>query len=209
MGALSYSYRAVVGGILRNPTGAAGFAVFGLGFALVAANAVFSQPQFHPAPIWSGAGTTGAINTAQKSEGDRNRSSITRSVLTQRISLKNIPVPTAKPSFRKNVAKPELVREMQSGLAAIGLYSGKVDGIYGSGTKKAIVDFQTSAGLLPDGMASYDLLNRVKATAAASSKRDDKPGTTLASVILDDASNTDFDRDTVMRIQSGLKEKFG
>lgn len=45
------------------------------------------------------------------------------------------------------------VRQIQSKLKQLGHYKGSVDGIFGSDTKKAVISFQKSCGLKPDGVA--------------------------------------------------------
>lgn len=51
------------------------------------------------------------------------------------------------------------VREIQTRLAALGYYSGTIDGIYGSATKKAVQKFQQDRGLTADGIAGKQTLN--------------------------------------------------
>lgn len=50
-------------------------------------------------------------------------------------------------------ARSAHVAELQGILAALGYLEGKVDGIFGSKTKRAVMDFQASKGLLIDGVA--------------------------------------------------------
>lgn len=45
------------------------------------------------------------------------------------------------------------VRQIQRKLKELGLYSGSVDGIYGTGTQKAVRQFQKNCGLTADGIA--------------------------------------------------------
>jgi lytic murein transglycosylase len=52
--------------------------------------------------------------------------------------------------------------ELQTRLAGLGLYRGDPDGQLGSRTRAAIRDFQTRAGLAPDGFASNKLLDRLR-----------------------------------------------
>lgn len=47
----------------------------------------------------------------------------------------------------------EAVRKLQQALKDIGLYSGRVDGVYGSGTVTAVTSFQTVMNLKVDGVA--------------------------------------------------------
>ena len=49
------------------------------------------------------------------------------------------------------------VIDLQERLAELGYYSGPIDGDFGSGTEQAFKDFQTAAGLTPDGIAGSDV----------------------------------------------------
>ncbi|MDJ0613804.1 MAG: peptidoglycan-binding domain-containing protein [Rhizobiaceae bacterium] len=215
MSILSSTYRFCVGGLMHNPGTSAGIVMFGLGFALIAGNAMYSQQEVHPSPIWvvEERDETVTKSVVHKLTVEPKPVSITRNVLTQRISLKNIPVPQANPArFGKseNYQSP-LVRDTQDALTVLGLYSGKIDGIYGSGTKQAIINFQTSAGLLPTGEASYELLTSLKATVSATSTKQPEARTTAvaSNVSLEVPASSDFDRGTIQRVQQGLKQNFG
>ena len=50
-------------------------------------------------------------------------------------------------------SRGEEVRKIQTKLKALGFYSGSVDGIYGTATKKAVTAFQKSCGITADGVA--------------------------------------------------------
>ncbi len=50
-------------------------------------------------------------------------------------------------------SRGEEVRQVQKKLKQLGLYSGSVDGIYGTGTQKAVRQFQKNCGLTADGIA--------------------------------------------------------
>ncbi|MTH53167.1 hypothetical protein GKZ89_07050 [Bacillus mangrovi] len=70
-----------------------------------------------------------------------------------------------------NIGKP--VADLQNKLKAWGAYSGPADGIYGSGTKRAVASFQSSKGLVSDGIAgpaTYRKLNEKANPAAGSVK---------------------------------------
>lgn len=197
--------------ILDKPASAAGLVVFGLGFALVAGNAIYSQESTHPDPIWSTAKEQDKLSLAHESKVAKANvgNTITRSVLTQRISLKNVPVPTTKPTRSNPVAaQTSLVRDTQSALADIGFYTGKIDGIYGTGTKAAIMSFQERAGILPNGDVSYDLLNSLRTIKAVTDGRIAQT-VTLQEEVIPQANPTTFDAQLVTRIQAGLKENFG
>ena len=45
------------------------------------------------------------------------------------------------------------VRKIQTKLKQLGYYKGSIDGIFGSDTKKAVINFQKSCGLTADGIA--------------------------------------------------------
>ena len=149
--------------MFRNPSTVAGVSVFGLAFALVAGNALYSQSSTHPDPIWE----TRDMALTRSIKVENKPVSITSTVLTQSYSLKNIPVPTMRPIKRAGFSNhSSIVRDVQAALAGIGFYNGKIDGIYGSETSDAIIAFQEQAGILPDGEASYGLLSNVKSASA-------------------------------------------
>ena len=50
------------------------------------------------------------------------------------------------------------VRQIQSKLRELSLYSGSVDGIYGTATQKAVRQFQKNCGLTADGIAGRKTL---------------------------------------------------
>ena len=57
-------------------------------------------------------------------------------------------------------ASPE---QLQSALQSAGVYTGKIDGKIGPGTKAAIVQFQKNQGLVPDGVVgrkTWDVLKK-------------------------------------------------
>lgn len=200
--------------MIERPGSTAGLVVFSLGFALITGNALYSQEGTHPDPIWSTAKKNDNLSQNFETEIAKvsQPNTITRSVLTQRISLKNIPVPTAKPARSNSVAsQSSLVRDVQSALADVGFYKGKIDGIYGTGTKTAIMNFQQRAGIIPNGEASYGLLSNLKSVQAVTDVKNTEqsatqvkvqPASSLPKVLV-------FDAETVTRIQTGLKENFG
>ena len=51
------------------------------------------------------------------------------------------------------------VTQIQQKLHSLGYYSGSIDGIYGTNTKKAVTEFQKSCGLTPDGIAGTKTLS--------------------------------------------------
>ena len=59
------------------------------------------------------------------------------------------------------------VRELQQRLRDLGYYSGSIDGTYGPQLKAAIVSYQTAVRLPATGLASEDVLARLRAIGAA------------------------------------------
>lgn len=58
-------------------------------------------------------------------------------------------------------AKPT-VEEIQKALKGANLYQGKIDGVLGAKTKKAVVDFQTRNSLKPDGKVGPKTWEKLK-----------------------------------------------
>lgn len=61
------------------------------------------------------------------------------------------------------------VTKIQTKLSSLGIYKGKVDGIYGSTTKKAVVSFQKQQGITADGIAGSQTLKSLGITGGGSS----------------------------------------
>ncbi len=59
----------------------------------------------------------------------------------------------SEPALSSFGSRGEEVRQIQRKLKSLGFYSGTVDGVYGTGTKKAVTDFQKSCGIKADGIA--------------------------------------------------------
>lgn len=64
----------------------------------------------------------------------------------------------------------EDVRRLQTSLAALGLYTGKADGIFGPGTEDAVLAFQRQAGITADGKAGPVTLGKITEPVAAQPK---------------------------------------
>ena len=60
---------------------------------------------------------------------------------------------TSEPALSSFGSRGEEVRQIQRKLRSLGFYTGSVDGIFGSGTKKAVIAFQKSCGIKADGIA--------------------------------------------------------
>lgn len=55
------------------------------------------------------------------------------------------------------------VTALQSGLIALGYYTGQADGTFGQGTRQAVVQFQSAQSLKADGMAGKSTLKKLEA----------------------------------------------
>ncbi|MGB5757571.1 MAG: peptidoglycan-binding domain-containing protein [Acidimicrobiales bacterium] len=64
-------------------------------------------------------------------------------------------------------ASPEEITAGQTALAAVGCYTGSIDGRYGPATDKAIRDFQSASGLVVDGVFGPATLAALQEAAAA------------------------------------------
>jgi membrane-bound lytic murein transglycosylase B len=64
------------------------------------------------------------------------------------------------PAHEKPLSQDERER-MQLLLTMLGLYEGDIDGVLGSGSRKAIMTYQRSVGLTPDGVGTRRLLQRL------------------------------------------------
>lgn len=82
-------------------------------------------------------------------------------------------------------ATPEQIATGQTALAAVGCYTGEIDGQYGGLTDQAILDFQQASGLAVDGLFGPDTLAALE-TAVAQGR----------TVCTTDTSTTDTTTDT-------------
>lgn len=63
------------------------------------------------------------------------------------------------PALSRRGSRGEEVRQIQTVLKDRELYTGNIDGIYGSQTEKAVIRFQKQMGLTPDGIAGPQTLS--------------------------------------------------
>ena len=61
----------------------------------------------------------------------------------------------------------EEVRQIQTKLKEYGVYTGEVDGIYGTQTKNAVIAFQKYNGLAADGIAGEQTLRKLGISSGA------------------------------------------
>ncbi len=63
------------------------------------------------------------------------------------------------------------VRSIQTRLTELGYFSGKIDGIFGSQTKNAVVKFQKDYGLTADGIAGSETLKALRINSESSTSK--------------------------------------
>lgn len=76
---------------------------------------------------------------------------------------------TAIHALSKLGSKGEEVRRIQKKLKELGFYTGAVDGVYGSATKKAVIAFQKNCGITADGIAGPKTLKFLGLESSSSS----------------------------------------
>ena len=96
---------------------------------------------------------------------------------------------TAIHALSKLGSKGDEVRRIQKKLKELGFYSGAVDGIYGSATKKAVTAFQKNCGITADGIAGPKTLKflGLEASSASSGKYSQSDIELLAELIAAEA----------------------
>lgn len=71
-------------------------------------------------------------------------------------------------ALSKQGSQGQEVSQIQTKLSELGYYSGKIDGIFGSGTKQAVINFQKDYGLNPDGIVGSKTLSALGISAGSS-----------------------------------------
>ncbi|MCG6859151.1 MAG: peptidoglycan-binding protein [Salaquimonas sp.] len=157
------------------PSIAAGSCAFLVAFALVAGNAMLSQPGGHPDPLWATRDRVTTQSVAKRQAQIPVRKVSVETITPETVGPAVIPVPLKRPPLASDPVvhdQPahdqvgdhgDLVRQTQEALARLGLYDGKVDGVYGPVTREAILDFQRANGLKSDGEVNLAVLDEARA----------------------------------------------
>ncbi|MBQ8556124.1 MAG: peptidoglycan-binding protein [Clostridia bacterium] len=101
------------------------------------------------------------------------------------------------------------VKEMQYRLRELGYYSGSRDGVYGSGTRKAVLAFQANNGLTQDSIAGSKTLKLLYSSDAKKAGSSSSSGSSSGSSSSGDTSTTLKPGDSgaaVRKMQERLKE---
>jgi len=158
--------------MVQHPTQVMGSFAFLLGFTLISANALFSQSGNHPGPIWM----TRDSMVVKAIPSTNVRGPKAHSVFTQRISMRNVPVPTVKPRLLSSYdASSSLLVEIQKGLTSAGFYTGDIDGLYGRESRAAILKYQASHKLPQTGQPDREFLSsfRKRKSSQSVTKKND------------------------------------
>jgi peptidoglycan hydrolase-like protein with peptidoglycan-binding domain len=177
---------AVIG---RHPSLFGGTLAFAVIFGFVAANALWYQPNEHPAPILrtrtdkNPNGIAGLVRKPNElPESNVTTFRIERETGSDLDSTQTAAVhPLERPApddagVTASVPKPDvLVGEIQGELAKRGLYDGAIDGLDGPRTSAAISTFEQRIGLKPTGEARDDILVLLQSGIGKTAAADTKP----------------------------------
>jgi peptidoglycan hydrolase-like protein with peptidoglycan-binding domain len=132
--------------------------------AMAGSNALYHQSGHHPAPLFgSFSDKPAAVQKSSQPVMPLERPaklSLPAPETTGSVSPNEIAAPAASaaPIGNKDVF------EVQRKLTAFKLFDGKVDGLYGPRTARAIKAFQTSVGQEPTGKLTMEIVNLIKST---------------------------------------------
>lgn len=130
--------------------------------AMAGSNALYHQTSHHPAPLFGSFESRPAPKAAAQPVMPIQRPvklALPAPETTGSVSPTEIEAPVANAPIGN-----EDVFEVQRKLTAFKLFDGKVDGLYGPRTARAIKAFQTSVGQEPTGKLTKDIVDLIKAT---------------------------------------------
>ncbi len=183
--------------VQRHPALCAGAAMSVVVMSTIFINAVWYQNGTHPAPLF-------ATRTIEQVTPIKEEKKVVAKV-TENPVVKEVPV---------DETTKELLREVQTALSVRGYYQGKLDGVYGSRTNRAISKFQKDHSLEEDGKASVRLLTQVLLSASAkpaevpvpkNTELAQKPGVEKSTTVVTSKSKEPKADGLIARIQSGLR----
>lgn len=123
-------------------------------YVIVVGDLPTAQPTATPAPTATPKPTAIPAPSGSSSQGSSSSSTVTAAPQNTSVTL-------------RNGDKNSHVKTMQSSLKALGYYTGKIDGIFGNGTEKAVRAFQKKAGLKQDGIAGPKTLSALYNSSAS------------------------------------------
>ncbi|EDQ33744.2 putative peptidoglycan binding domain protein [Hoeflea phototrophica DFL-43] len=208
----AFKGRGVLGTLGRlvsaHPSLAGGTVAFTVIFSFISANALWSQPGNHPAPILKtrevGPPTAHALTPVADTAAPAVADVPARSVTTFRIersdetSTASIPVPNIAPApapamspATTSAAAPALLKadpvlaRIQEILAARGLYSGEIDGLMGPKSAAGIRAWEKANGYVETGEPTSGLLAVMDTPAAAPAPKPAAPVAAVETVSLE------------------------
>jgi spore cortex-lytic enzyme len=114
-----------------------------------------------------GGGTTAAVKAFQQKNG-LTADGIAGPKTLEKMGITSLGV-TVSSSVIKAGSGAEDVKALQRRLKELGYYTGSVDGVFGGGTKSAVIAFQKSNGLTADGIAGANTLSKLGIKSSGSS----------------------------------------
>jgi peptidoglycan hydrolase-like protein with peptidoglycan-binding domain len=161
---------AFLGMLLRRPHDTLAVAAALVAFAMILANALFLQPNPHPAPLFSIKGrqssstareSTGAVALPRPRPADlaaRTEPARPAEPMAPRAEPASKPEPAARTAPGRS--RSEIISDIQRELVRRGFYDGPVNGVLGGKTDIAIRQFAKSVGLAP-GEVSEAMLKSI------------------------------------------------
>jgi hypothetical protein len=108
--------------------------------------------------------TAGTTTSAQTTTQARSTTTTTTTTSTTPSAALRVALPAG--TTLKRGDRGAAVTELQKGLAALGFATGRPDGTFGATTDAAVVDFQQSNNLPPDGIVGSDTVRLLNAALA-------------------------------------------
>ncbi|MEE9315129.1 MAG: peptidoglycan-binding protein [Rhizobiaceae bacterium] len=182
----------------RGLTGGAALSLLVMSSVFV--NAAWYQPGKHPSPLFS-------------TRVDATATSRIAKVKKPDVAVVKTAEASKKTKTGVSSSSKELLREVQTALSVRGYYGGKLDGVFGSRTKKAITSFQSDHSLKPDGTATVRLLTQVLMSASARPQEVPIPKQNIVAKVQAEVQTVKVSTATapaqadglIARIQSGLR----
>lgn len=200
-GPLREALLAVGGALARNPTLVGGTTAFIVALSYVSANAIWYQPHFHSGAFFA----TRDTNYVGQPTPDAGETTI-------RIEHQGDVEPAQRTAQAVEKVLPPAdpaVEKVQGILQSMNFYDGKVDGVDGPNTRKAVETYRKTIGMAPGGIDEA-LLNALGAKEVTAGIRapavppapEAKPELIAAKADVPAAAGPD---PTIMKIQAGLK----
>ena len=153
--------RWAIGAYLRAPLRNTAIAALTTFSAMAGSNALYNQAGHHPAPLFGSFSSKAAVAETAQPVMPVQRPAKLLSLPSQETTgsvAVEAPTPSAGPIGNEDVF------EVQRKLTAFKLFDGKVDGLYGPRTARAIKAFQTSVGQEPNGELTPEIVALIKST---------------------------------------------